>query len=249
MQVLGVDIGGSGIKGALVDIESGELITERIRIATPRSFEIEAVTRTVARLVRKFDYRGPVGIGFPAAVSRGVVLTPPTAHEVSGWVGESINNRFSSATGCNVTVLNDADAAGLAEMRYGAGKGLDGVVITVTLGTGVGGGLFMDGSLVPNLEIGKIYLKGQQQVAELYVASRIKTEQKLTWKKYGRRLQEFFLLVEHVFSPQMIIIGGGISEKHAKFLPDFPLKRTPVVPAELLNQAGIVGAAVWAADG
>jgi len=246
MQALGIDIGGSGIKGALVDLETGELVTERIRIVSPRSFELEAVTKTITRLVRKFDHKGPVGIGFPAAVANGVVLTPPTAHEVPGWVGESVDQIFSDATGCDVTVLNDADAAGLAEMRFGAGKGVQGVVITITLGTGVGGGLFIDGRLVPNLEIGKIFLPGHAEVAEQYMAGRIKKVQHLTWKKYGKRLNEFCLHIEHVFSPQMIIIGGGISEKHQKFLPGFPLLRTLLVPATMFNQAGISGAAVWA---
>lgn len=248
MRILGIDVGGSGIKGALVDVETGELVTERLRIRSPRSFGLDGVSKTIARLVGKFEYQGPVGIGFPAAVANGVVLTPPTAHEVPGWVGESVNDRFSAATGCDVTVLNDADAAGLAEMRFGAGRNVSGVVVTITLGTGVGGGLFVDGKLVPNLEIGKIYLPGHTEVAELYMASRIKKEQRLSWKEYGRRLNEFCLHVEHVFSPQMMIIGGGISEKHEKFLPGYPLLRTRLVPAESFNQAGISGAAVWAAE-
>ena len=248
MQVLGIDVGGSGIKGALVDVETGELVGQHTRLLTPRSFEVEAVTETIASLVGKFDHEGPVGVGFPGAVAGGVVLTPPTAHHVDGWVGRSVNELLSEATGCDVTVLNDADAAGLAEMRFGAGKDVLGVVITVTLGTGVGGGLFMDGKLVPNLEIGKIYLSGHDEVVEQYMAGRIKKEQGLQWHEYGERLNEFCLHVEHVFSPQMIIIGGGVSSKHEKFLPDYPLKRTVVVPASLRNQAGICGAAVWAAE-
>ena len=248
MQALGIDVGGSGIKGALVDLNTGELTTERIRIRTPSSFKIKAVAKTIARLVDRFEHRGPVGIGFPAAVANGVVLTPPTAHHVPGWVDESIDDIFSAATGCAVTVLNDADAAGLAEMRFGAGRNVDGVVITVTLGTGVGAGLFMDGRLVPNLEIGKIYLPGHDEVVEQYMAQRIKKEQGLTWSEYGARLNEFCLHVEHVFSPRLIIIGGGVSEKHEKFLPGYSLKRTAVVPAKMRNQAGISGAAVWAAE-
>ena len=156
MQILGIDIGGSGIKGALVDLETGEFASKRIRIETPPSFQIDAVTETIATLVSEFNHKGAVGVGFPAAVANGIVLTPPTAHHVAGWVGQSVNDRFSETTGCSVMVLNDADAAGLAEMRFGAGRGVDGVVITVTLGTGVGGGLFMDSKLVPNLEIGKL---------------------------------------------------------------------------------------------
>lgn len=248
MQALGIDVGGSGIKGALVDLDTGELVTERIRIRTPSSFKIKSVAKTIARLVEKFEYSGPLGIGFPAAVASGVVLTAPTAHHVPGWVGESIDGIFSEATGCAATVLNDADAAGLAEMRFGAGRNVDGVVITVTLGTGVGGGLFMDGRLVPNLEIGKIYLPGHDEVVEQYMAQRIKKEQGLSWSEYGARLNEFCLHVEHVFSPSLIIIGGGVSEKHHKFLPGYPLKRTAVVPANMRNEAGISGAAVWAAE-
>ena len=247
MQILGIDIGGSGIKGALVDVDSGKLASEWIRIKTPPSFDIDAVTETIAALVAEFDYIGPVGVGFPAAVADGVVLTPPTAHEVVGWVGQSINDRFSAACGCDVTVLNDADAAGLAEMRFGAGRGIRGVVITVTLGTGVGAGLFMDGRLVPNLEIGKLFLAGHEEVVEQYVAGRIKREQGLQWHEYGERLNEFCLHVEHVFSPRLIIIGGGVSSKHQKFLSEDQLNRTRIVPAELRNQAGIAGAAVWAA--
>ena len=247
MQVLGIDIGGSGIKGALVNTDDGQLVSERIRIETPSGFEIDTVTETIAALLDEFNYKGPVGVGFPAAVAEGIVLTPPTAHHVAGWVGQSVNDRFSAATGCNVMVLNDADAAGLAEMRYGAGQGIDGVVITVTLGTGVGGGLFMDGRLVPNLEIGKLFLASHEDVVEQYMAGRIKKDHGLKWYEYGERLNEFCLHIEHVFSPQLIIIGGGVSKKHKKFLSEDQLLRTRIVPAELRNQAGISGAAIWAA--
>lgn len=247
MQVLGIDIGGSGIKGALVNTDDGQLVSERIRIETPSGFEIESVKDTIAALLDEFNYKGPVGVGFPAAVAEGIVLTPPTAHHVAGWVGQSVNDRFSAATGCNVMVLNDADAAGLAEMRYGAGQGIDGVVITVTLGTGVGAGLFMDGKLVPNLEIGKLFLASHEDVVEQYMAGRIKKDHGLKWYEYGERLNEFCLHIEHVFSPQLIIIGGGVSKKHKKFLSEDQLLRTRIVPAELRNQAGISGAAIWAA--
>lgn len=246
MQVLGIDIGGSGIKGAMVDLDSGELASERIRIETPPSFETGAVTETIATLVGKFNHKGAVGVGFPAAVANGIVLTPPTAHHVAGWVGQSVNERFSDATGCSVMVLNDADAAGLAEMRFGAGRGVGGVVITVTLGTGVGGGLFMDGKLVPNLEIGKLFLESHEEVVEQYMAGRIKKDHGLKWFEYGERLNEFCLHIEHIFSPQLIIIGGGVSKKHKKFLSEDQLQRTRIVPAELRNQAGISGAAIWA---
>lgn len=248
MEILGIDVGGSGIKGALVDLETGQFVSERIRMETPDSFAIDQVTATITALVRAFDYQGAIGIGFPAAVARGIVLTPPTAHEVPGWVNQSLDDRLSAATDCKVTVLNDADAAGLAEMRFGAGRGVGGVVITVTLGTGVGAGLFMDGMLVPNLEIGKVYLADHSEVVEQYMAGRVKKEQGLKWFEYGERLNEFCLHVEHVFSPQLIIIGGGVSRNHKKFLSANQLIRTKIVPAELRNQAGIVGAAVWAAE-
>ncbi|MBT8149367.1 MAG: ROK family protein [Gammaproteobacteria bacterium] len=248
MDVLGIDVGGSGIKGALVDLETGELASERVRIETPATFEIEPVTETIVELIDTFKHKGPVGIGFPAAVAQGIVLTPPTAYEVAGWIGECLNTRLSTAAGCDVTVLNDADAAGLAEMHFGAGRDVNGVVITVTLGTGVGAGLFMDGKLVPNLELGKIFLANHTEVVELYMAGRIKKEQGLTWQEYSDRLHEFLLHVEHVFSPQLIILGGGVSKKHEKFLTADQLARTQLKPAELRNQAGIIGAAAWAAE-
>ena len=248
MQVLGIDVGGSGIKGALVDLETGELESQRIRFETPSSFEIEKVTETIAMLVSEFDYHGAVGVGFPAAVDRGIVLTPPTAHEVAGWVNQSVEDKLTAATGCKVSVLNDADAAGLAEMRLGAGRAMGGVVITITLGTGVGAGLFIDGKLVPNLEVGKIFLNGHSEVVEQYIAGRIRKEHELKWREYGERLNEFCLHIEKVFSPQLIIIGGGISRKHQKFLPAIRLQRTRLLPAQLLNRAGIVGAAVWVAE-
>jgi len=248
MQILGIDVGGSGIKGALVDLETGSLTNARVRVKTPASFDIEKVSGKIARLVKKLDPSGPVGIGFPAAVADGIVLTPPTAHEVAGWVNQSLNEKLTAVSGHQVTVLNDADAAGLAEMRFGAGRGVKGVVITVTLGTGVGAGLFMDGMLVPNLEIGKVFLAGHSEVVEQYMAGRIKKDHDLNWQEYGERLNEFCLHLEHVFSPQLIIIGGGVSRNHRNFLPAVQLNRTRVVPAKLRNQAGIVGAAAWAAE-
>lgn len=247
MVVLGVDVGGSGIKGALVDLEKGELTTERFRLLTPEGFEPEAVAQTVTEVVREFDYDGPVGLGFPAAVAEGTVLSAPTAHAFPGWRGICLNELFSAATGTRVYSANDADVAGLAEVRFGAGRGVSGVVITVTLGTGVGAGLFMDGRLVPNLEIGKIHLAGHEAVVELYVASRIRKEENLKWAEYGRRLGEFCDHLDAIFSPSRIIIGGGVSNKHKKFLADNPLRRAEVVPAALRNEAGIVGAAAWAA--
>lgn len=246
MQKLGIDIGGSGIKGAIVDVERGELVSDRIRIPTPSSFKLVDVTLAVAELTRQMEYDGPVGVGFPAIVANGVVHSPPTAHSIPGWVGESISDHFSQATGLPVAVINDADAAGLAEVSFGAGREVPGVVMTITLGTGVGGGLFMNGELVPNLEVGKIYLRKQKKVVEHYVASRIRKEKALSWKRYRKRMHCFLEHIETVFSPDLIIIGGGISKKYDKFLSVDMLDRSRVLPAQLLNEAGIIGAALAA---
>lgn len=249
MNVLGIDVGGSGIKGALVDLEKGILTTDRLRIETPSSFNIDDVAKTIGKISHHFNHKGPVGVGFPAVVKpdTGIVLTPPTALHHPGWVGKSASQAFQIETGGSVTVVNDADAAGLAEARYGAGKGVRGTVVILTLGTGVGSGLFFNGQLIPNTEFGKLYLQGHKKVAELYMAGRIKEEKGLKWKEYGPRLNEYLQHVEWLFSPELIIIGGGISKKFEKFGPYFEL-RTKVVPAMLQNEAGIIGAAVAAAD-
>lgn len=245
MHVLGIDVGGSGIKGALVDLEDGAFATERIRIKTPPSFSMEEVSATIAEIVRQHDYQGPVGVGFPAAITldQGLVLTPPTALHYEGWVGRSARDAFATATGCDVIVANDADVAGLAEVRYGAGKGVMGTVLTVTLGTGVGTGLFYNGQLVPNTELGKVYLPGHEEVAEQYMAGRIKDEEELSYEAYTPRLNEYLRHLEWLFSPELFIIGGGISKDFDKMEPYLHLDRSRVVPATLRNQAGIIGAA------
>ena len=245
MKALGIDVGGSGIKGAMVDLDLGKMTTRRLRIDTPPSFEMAAVSEVIKQITAHFDYKGAVGVGFPAALTldRGIVLTPPTALHYPGWVGNSAKDAFEAATGCQVTVANDADVAGLAEVRFGAGKGVSGTIIVITLGTGVGSGLFYNGSLVPNSELGKLYLKGQDNVAELYMASRIKDELKMKWKPYALRLNEYLQHLEWLFSPELIIIGGGISKDFKKLAPHIKLNRTRVVAATMRNQAGIVGAA------
>jgi polyphosphate glucokinase len=245
-QLLGIDVGGSGIKGALVEAETGEMLSERIRVLTPGDFTIESVSKAIAKLVKKLKYKGPIGVGFPSAVANGIVLIPPTALHYPGWVGHSAADAFATATGCPVVVVNDADAAGLAEIRWGAGKDEPGVVMTFTLGTGVGCGMFYNGQLIPNYEVGKLYLKGHTEVAELYMAGRIKREQELTWRGYGLRLNEYFRHVEHLFTPNLIILGGGISKRGEKFLPYIHLERTRIVTAALMNEAGIIGAAAAA---
>lgn len=245
-ELLGIDVGGSGIKGALVNAETGELASERIRVLTPGDFTIESVSKAIAKLVKKLKYKGPIGVGFPSAVANGIVLIPPTALHYPGWVGHSAQEAFAQATGCSVVVVNDADAAGMAEIRWGAGQGVQGTVMTFTLGTGVGCGMFYNGQLIPNFELGKVYLKGQSEVAELYMAGRIKREQGLTWRAYGSRLNEYFRYIEHLFTPDLIIVGGGVSKRGEKFLPYIHLQRTRIVTAALMNDAGIIGAAAAA---
>ena len=244
-HVLGIDIGGSGIKGALVDLEKGEFATDRLRIPTPESFTMDEIAGVIAEIAQHFEYKGKIGVGFPAPVrpSDGVVLNPPTAHHYPGWLGESASDAFSSASGCEVTVANDADVAGLAEMQFGAGKGVMGNVLLFTLGTGVGSAMFRNGILVPNTELGKLYLKGHTEEAEQYMAGRIKEELGLKHSQWGPRVNEYLQYVELLLTPSLMIIGGGISKKFDKFSKYFDLQ-TPTVAAQLRNQAGIVGAAV-----
>jgi polyphosphate glucokinase len=247
MYVLGIDVGGSGIKGSLVDLETGQPASERHKIFTPEGFHLQDISDTIAAVVRHFDYTGPVGIGWPSAIDNGIVKSPPTAHHYPGWLGKNIGELFSQATNNPVHMINDADAAGMAEMSFGAGKGEMETVITITLGTGVGGGLFREGRLIPNLEVGKLYLQGQTEYCEQYMAGRIKAEQDLSWEQYGRRMNEFLQHIEFLFSPSLVIIGGGISRQHESFFPYFDVGMR-VVPAELRNEAGIVGAASFAAQ-
>jgi len=242
--VLGVDIGGTGIKGAPVDIEKGELAADRLRILTPQPATPDAVAKVVAELVKHFDWTGPVGCTFPAVMLHGVAMT--AANVDQSWIGTDAEKEFGKETGCKVTVLNDADAAGLAEVRFGAGRKRDGVVIVVTLGTGIGSALFADGHLFPNTELGHILMNGKE--AEKRAAASIRENKSLSWSKWGKRVNEYLQYVERLFSPDLFIIGGGVSKKFDRFQP-FLGVRAEVVPAQLRNEAGIVGAAVAAAEG
>lgn len=239
--ILGIDIGGSGIKGALVDIAKGELVTERIRIQTPEGAHPEDVAETVAMLVSRFQYQGLAGCGFPAVVLHGVVKT--AANIDDSWIGVDVNELLSTASGCRVLTGNDADVAGLAEMSFGAGRDQKGVVLVLTLGTGIGSAIFVDGILVPNTELGHIQVRGKD--AEQRASDAARQAKNLTWEKYTRRLQEYLDSVESLIWPDLIIIGGGISKQSDEFLP-FINTKAKIVPAWLLNQAGIVGAAIYA---
>jgi polyphosphate glucokinase len=241
MQALGLDIGGSGIKGAPVDLETGELVAERFRLPTPAPATPEAVVQTAAEVVRHFDWTGPVGCGFPAAIIDGRVRT---ASNIDGsWIGLDARSMLTAATGCPVNVANDADVAGLAEMRLGAGKGRMGTVLMVTLGTGIGTALFVDGKLVPNTELGHIEINGRD--ADDWAADSARDGDDLSWKKWAKRVDRYLEAIHALVWPNLIIIGGGVSKKHEKFLPRLTID-VEVVPAMLRNEAGIVGAAVAA---
>lgn len=241
MKILGIDIGGSGIKGALVDTETGTFATDRLRIPTPKPARPTAVVKVVAQIVRHFDYEGPLGVGFPGVVVDGTVYTAANVH--NDWINFPGAQAIAEATGCEVALRNDADVAGIAEMRFGAGKDTPGVVMIFTLGTGIGSVMFVDGRIVPNLELGHIYLPGHKIDAEDYTSDRARKRDDLSYRKWGARLNEYFQFIEFLFSPQVLIIGGGVSKKHEKFLKYINVRAT-LVPAKLRNQAGIVGAAL-----
>lgn len=237
--ILGIDIGGSGIKGAPVDVNTGELLAERIKLETPQPATPQAVAQAVRELTDLFAWRGPIGCTFPAIVHHGTTLS--AANVDKSWIGAPAQQILADAVGQPLLLLNDADAAGLAEVTFGAAKGVAGTVIVLTLGTGIGSALIVDGRLVPNTEFGHLQFKGGP--AEKYCSSKVKEAQDLNWKDYAARLNEYLQHVELLFSPDLFIIGGGISRKHEKFLPLLTV-RAKVLPAALRNDAGIVGAAL-----
>lgn len=241
MEILGVDIGGSGIKGAPVDIQKGDLVAERHRIPTPQPSVPGAVADVVAEIVAHFNWKGPLGCTFPAVIKRGVAHSAANVDDT--WIGTNGQALIAEKTGCPTILLNDADAAGIAEITYGAGRGRDGVVIMLTFGTGIGSAIFVDGTLVPNTEFGHMEIRGKD--AEDRASDRIRSEKELSWKKWARRVNEFLGRMEVLFSPDLFIIGGGVSKKHAEFLSLLTTK-AEVVPAEMRNEAGIIGAAMAA---
>jgi polyphosphate glucokinase len=240
-SIIGVDIGGTGIKGAPVSVEQGTLTKERIRLLTPAPATPDAVAKTVSELLAQIDSPGAVGLTLPAVVRNGVVET--AANIDPAWIGTNAVDLFATATGRPVGVVNDADAAGLAETRFGAGRGRRGVVVLVTLGTGIGSAVFADGALVPNTELGHLPLHGGD--AERWAAESVRERDDLSWKKWAHRLQQYFELLETLLWPDLFIIGGGVSKKTDKFLPHLELN-TEIVAATLHNDAGIVGAALSA---
>jgi polyphosphate glucokinase len=241
MQILGIDVGGSGIKGAPVNTEIGLLLAERIRIKTPKDGEPEPIAEVVKQIAQSFNWNGPIGIGFPAPIKGGVAMMAANISEK--WVGTNADALFTKVTGCDCTMINDADAAGLAEMTFGAGRGQPGTVIMITLGTGIGTAIFHRGQLLPNTEFGHLEIEGED--AEFRASDAARQREDLSWKKYARRLTKYFKAMEKLFWPNLFIIGGGISKESEKYLPLLTID-TPVVTAQLLNEAGIVGAALGA---
>ena len=243
MTLLGIDIGGTGIKGAPVDVETGQLVGERFRIDTPRPALPNAVADVVERIAEHFNYRGPAGVTFPAVVKHGVTYT--AANVDRSWIGTNAGELFSQHVGGPVTVVNDADAAGVAEIRFGAGKDRKGVIILLTLGTGIGSAVFLDGKLLPNSEFGHLKIRGKE--AEKRASERVRELRQLSWKEWAERLSEFLNELEKLFSPDLFIMGGGISKKAEKFFPYLKTKtEVIVVPAQMRNEAGIIGAAYLA---
>ncbi len=244
--LIGIDIGGTGIKGGIVDLKKGKLLGERFRIPTPQPSTPEAVAEVVAEIVKELSSRpdapaegSPVGVTFPGIIQHGVVRS--AANVDKSWLDTDVDKLFSDRLGRPVEVINDADAAGLAEARYGAGEGVDGTVLVITLGTGIGSAFIFNGQLVPNAELGHLEVDGHD--AETKASAVARERDGLSWDEYGVKLNRYLQHVEFLFSPELFIIGGGISKRSDEYFPHLQL-RTKIVTAELKNDAGIVGAAL-----
>jgi polyphosphate glucokinase len=243
MKVLGIDIGGSALKGAPVDVRSGQLTAERFKVETPTVLTPDEMAGVVKQIAHHFKWRGRIGIGFPGVVQGPCTLTSSNLHKK--FIGLNTEKVFSHATGCPVALVNDADAAGIAEMKFGAGRDVQGAVLLLTLGTGVGSALFYRGVLYPNTELGHLPIRGRS--AERYVSSAARKRRGLSWKQWGTELGAYLRLLESLLSPELIIIGGGVSAKSDKFFK-YAKCRAPKVTAAAYNAAGIVGAALWALE-
>lgn len=240
-KVLGIDVGGSGIKGAIIDTKTGELVTERYRIPTPSPGKPDQIADVIHQIVSKFQWDGPIGVGFPAVVQNGIAKT--AANIDKSFINLNVEELFSKHTNCPVKVVNDADSAGFAEMKFGAGAENKGVVFLITVGTGIGTVLFTKGKLVPNLELGHIIFKNME--AEHYVSDATKQKLDLSWKDWAARFDEYLQYIESLFWPDLFIVGGGVSKSEHKYMQYLTVK-TKVVAAKLQNHAGIIGAAIAA---
>ena len=243
MNILGIDIGGTGIKGAPVNTETGELLAERFRILTPKPALPNAVADVVQQVAAHFNYTGPAGVTFPAIVKKGIIHT--AANVDGSWINVDASALFSAHLNAETTVVNDADAAGVAEMRFGSGKDRNGTVIMLTFGTGIGSAVFHDGELLPNTEFGHLQIRGKD--AERRCSERVREEKNMPFKKWAKIVSEYLETLEKLFSPELFIIGGGVSKKAEKFLPLLTAKTDVLIqPAKMQNEAGIIGAACLA---
>jgi polyphosphate glucokinase len=239
MKALGIDIGGSALKGAPVDLNSGKLLAERFRIETPEAVTPAQMAKHIREMAAHFRWHGPIGVGYPGVIVNNHTMTAANMHK--SWVGCDAGNLLGRATGCRVELINDADAAGLAEMRFGAGRKFEGSVLLLTLGTGIGTALFFRGQLFPNTELGHLPWKGRS--AEKFAAASVRKKKDLSWEEWAGRVDKYLAKMEALFWPELIIIGGGVSTKHTQFFK-YLKTRARLVPARLFNNAGIVGAAV-----
>lgn len=242
MKILGIDIGGSGIKGTIVDITTGEFLEERHRIPTEHPATVEVIAKTVNEIVTHFDYNGPIGCGFPAVVQNGIVKTASNIDK--SWIGVNVDKIFTETTGMSTYVFNDADAAGAGELEFGCVKGFRGLAIFLTIGTGIGSAIINNGQLLANSELGHIYLENGLK-AEHYASDSVRKSQDLSRTEWGERFNIVLQHIEKTFYPDLIVLGGGQSKKFEKYAETITIS-TPVKPAELLNQAGIIGAALLA---
>lgn len=242
-HILGIDIGATGMKGAIVDVQSGQLITERIKLNTPHPATPEAMADPFMDLIKMHNWKGKVGCGFPSIVKNGTALTASNID--NAWINTNVETWFEKASGLKVRVMNDADAAGMAEAYFGAGKGVEGCILLITIGSGLGSALIYDGQLVPNTEFGHLYLKGHTEVVEKYASNNTRKALNLEWNEWGKRFNEFLSHIERIVLPDFIMLGGGISKNFEEY-KDYLKVDVPVAPASLLNNAGIVGAALYA---
>jgi len=239
MAILGVDVGGTGIKGAPVDTDEGKLLDERFRVVTPQPATVDDVVDCIGKVAQHFNWTGEIGCGFPSVVKKGTIYTAANIDHT--WIGVNAKELIEHKTQCRTHMINDADAAGLAEMHFGAGKDNKGVIFMVTIGTGLGTALFANGELVPNTELGHLDIRGRE--AEERASNRIRLEKELSWKDWSKRFNEYLVSIEKLLWPDLIIIGGGLSKSFSKFAPHLSVQ-SPVVPAQMLNEAGIIGAAM-----
>lgn len=242
--ILGIDVGATGVKGAVVNVQTGELMTERIKIKTPKPATPEAILKVIKEIKRKLKYKGSkMGIGFPSIIKKGMVLS--AANIDKSWINYNIKTKYASGLKCDVFIINDADAAGLAEIKFGKRKKKKSFVVFLTLGTGIGSALFKDGKLLPNTELGHLKYKGS--VAEKYASNSARESKKLSWKNWGAELNNYLNMVHFYLSPDEIILGGGVSKDFVSF-KSYLKVGTTVSPANLQNAAGVIGAAMAAAD-